>query len=153
MAKPTHQVYACPTPNSDRPHDLAQALGVQPEALREWGRLVQAFHDHGILTILVALVEQSPAIGALAVDQVARPDRIAALRNLIGLLTEISQMSPETLRRLQKGWQAASRTVSADQAPLGIWGLVRTLGDPDVNRGIRLVVEGLKRLGQLAPVD
>jgi uncharacterized protein YjgD (DUF1641 family) len=121
------------------------------EAIAEALALLEALHQSGILTGLKALAEQSGAVARVLVEEAARPENTRAIANLFALQQVLGRVEPEvlldTIQDLASMGQEASRAF-ADDAPLGIFALLRLLRRSEVRRGVRALFCLLARLGQ-----
>ena len=120
------------------------------EARDELDRLLVALHERGVLRLLNGLLAAGPEVSAIALDGLNSPSGQRAVRNAAVLGEAATRIDPEQLATLVGGVTRGIAVASTRMAqePPGTVSLARALHDPDVRRGMNVMLGFLKALGQ-----
>jgi uncharacterized protein YjgD (DUF1641 family) len=131
--------------------ELAANLTDHDEALKKTLELVQELHDSGILEAVHAMLKAKKDIAKIAVDQAARKPITNVINNLMGAAGMLSDMDPELTKKLlgsvSSGMDEAKEYLKSPRK-IGIFGLLKVLFDPDINRAVGFGVRFLKGMGK-----
>lgn len=140
MAKP---IPFTPPPRDEANHAVADAHA-------EWDALLVALHERGVLRLLNGLLRAGPEVTEIALDGLNSPAGQRAVRNTVVLGEAATKIDPERLDALVdgvvRGVAAAGERIG--QGPPGSVSLLKSLNDPDVRRGMNVLLGFLKALGQ-----
>ena len=137
---------------------MAKPLRYKPEpvptdtAQDELQRLLETLYERGVLRLLTNLTAQSHDVAEVALNQINTPEGRDALANLTVVFKALGKLDPEALDKLltgiDKGLQAAVKTLEDRDAPKGTFALIGKLNDPDVRRGFNALLTLVQTLGQ-----
>ncbi len=132
---------------------LAPELAESAAAIRELLELVRLLDERGVLRFSSDLLREEDRVVAVLTDRLSAGDVRRAIRNLEVLVKTFRDLDPGTLGALARGMPAAlSEAHRAERdRPMGIFEIVSTLRDPEVNRGVRMVLGFLRGIGRDAP--
>lgn len=116
---------------------------------RDLERLLEALSQHGILEALTALIEESPTLLKIFLDTAEEPQNLEALQALTGVVTGFFAHVGPTREVIQEEMGKLRRDPEASE-PLGLWGLMRLLKDPEISRALRIGFGVLKALGKVS---
>ena len=146
------------------PRRLDSAAGevdrLTPELQRELVRLARGLHESGALAFLVALAEGSGTLTNEMAEWIHQPGNRRMLQNLVAIYTLLQQIDTEVLvtvaHALEEGLVEAGRARRSGRVarPPTLPSLWRETGDPDVRRGLLIVLGFLRGVGRaqsLAP--
>jgi uncharacterized protein YjgD (DUF1641 family) len=150
MARPIRARPEAPTgPEIVATRTLATDLAATDESVRELLELVRLLDERGLLRFASDLLREEDRVVAVLSDRVP-PDGVRrAMRNLEVLVKTFRDIDPKTLDALARGVPGAleaARRAQGDE-PLGILAILRVLRDPEVNRGVRMVLGFLRGIG------
>jgi uncharacterized protein YjgD (DUF1641 family) len=129
------------------------SIEAAPQALAnaEFQRLLVLAHERGILQGLNHLLEEPDAALGTATDWATQPGNLAVVRHALLFYNTLQSIDPRAvqvlLNRLDGAAAAATQRPDEDRV-LGLWGLLRALRDPDVNRGMRFLLRMAAGLGR-----
>lgn len=133
------------TPPVREPVDTTKA-----DARAELDTLLIALHERGILRLLNGLLSAGPEVSAIALDSLNSPRGQRAVRNAVVIGEAATQPDPDALAALLEG-VTRGITVAGErlgQEPPGTVSLMRAMNDPEVRRGMNVMLGFLKALGQ-----
>lgn len=120
------------------------------DARDELDRLIVALHERGVLRLLNGLLAAGPEVSAIAVNGLNSAAGRSAVRSATVLGEAATKLDPDALETLlagiTRGITAASGRLADD--PPGTVSLAKALRDPDVRRGMNVMLGFLKALGQ-----
>jgi uncharacterized protein YjgD (DUF1641 family) len=124
------------------------------EALTHFLDLLRVLDERGVLRLLGDLASANEEILRVSVDRLSRPGTVRALQNLRVLWGALERIEPARLQRLvddlDRAMDRGSR-VAASERRLGALALLRELGEPQTNRGLRVLLAMLKEFGAEGP--
>lgn len=131
--------------------ELAAHLTEHDEALKKTLELVRELHDSGILEAVHAMLKAKKDIARIALDQASRKPVTNVINNLMGAAEALSEMDPELTKKLlgsvSSGMEEAREYLKAPRK-VGIFGLLKILFDPDINRVLGFGARFLKGMGK-----
>lgn len=130
--------------------ELGSELEKDREALSHFLELLRLLDERGILRLLRDVSRVNEEVVRVGVEWLSRPGSVRAIQNLRVLLATLERIEPARLQKaLADIGQAMER--AADVAPvgprLGAIALLRQLGEPETNRGLRVMLAILKDFG------
>lgn len=112
---------------------LENAPAEHAAALLDSYELLQALHDHGILTLLRGTLGAGTKIVATASETANTPEAIRAMRNAILLGKILGSVDPELLAGAASAVsETFSNARSLPTRPPGLWATLRTFAGRDV---------------------
>jgi uncharacterized protein YjgD (DUF1641 family) len=129
---------------------LAPDLGASVASLRELLELLRLLDERGFLRFSADLLREEDRVVELVTERF-RPGEIRrALRNLDVMVRTFRDLDPATLRTLAESLRGALREAQRAQADraIGLFEILSTLRDPEVNRGVRMVLGFLRGIGR-----
>ena len=117
----------------------------------EFRRLLVLAHERGVLQGLAHFLESPDAAVGTATDWATRPGNLAVVKHALLFYNTLQSIDPRAVQELLNGLDGAAKaavTVPDDGRVLGFWGLLRSLRDPDVNRGMRFLLRMAAGLGR-----
>jgi uncharacterized protein YjgD (DUF1641 family) len=136
---------AQPIPFHQPPRDLGREFGARlqrapeehAEAILAAYDLLQTLHDHGVLEMTRGVVGGSEKILEQAVEVASNPASIRSVRNLLLLVTAVSEIDPDLLSDLTRAIPKALKQANAEEAkPPGLFRLLCTFFNKDFRRGL-----------------
>jgi uncharacterized protein YjgD (DUF1641 family) len=122
------------------------------DALRQLLELVRMLDERGFLRFSADLLREEDRVVEVVSTRFRPEDLRRSVANLEVLVRTFRDIDPETLGALAKGVPAAlkeSRRSESDR-PMGLFEIASALRDPDVNRGVRMVLGFLRGIGTTA---
>ena len=118
----------------------------------ELQRLLEVLHERGVLRLLTNLSAQSHDVAEIVLSQLDTPSGRSAAANLTVVVKALGNLDPAALDTLltgvDKGVQAAVRTLDERETPKNAFALLGKLNDPDVRRGLNALLTLLQTLGR-----
>ncbi len=112
--------------------------------------LVRALDERGLLRFATDVVTEEERVVAVVTDRLP-PDAVrSALENARAVLAGLRDLDPETLTLLSAAIPRGLREAREAEhgRPIGWLELATTLRDPDVNRGLRMLLGFLRGVGR-----
>jgi uncharacterized protein YjgD (DUF1641 family) len=139
-------------PPRDTREELRKRLDEAPlehaEALLDSYKLLQQFHDHGVLELLRGALGASDQLIEATVDAAKSDESVRAIRNAIILGKILGSINPDVLQDIAV---AVSETLGCYKKPVieppGLFSLLSQFRHNDVRRSIALVNKVLETLG------
>lgn len=125
------------------------------EARDELDRLLIALHERGVLRLLTGLLAAGPDVSAVALSGLNSPGGQRAVRSAVVLGEAAMRLDPAQLEMLIEGVVRGIAVAGERMAqePPGTVSLARALRDPEVRRGMNVMLGFLKALGQQGAED
>jgi uncharacterized protein YjgD (DUF1641 family) len=130
--------------------DLGREVEKDREALGHFLELVRVLDERGVLRLAGDFAAANEELVRVGTDWLTRSGTQRAIRNLRVLVEALERIDPDKLERLiGEVGRAVDRgtSVGPSERPLGAFALLRQLGDPDTNRGLRVLLAALKDFG------
>lgn len=158
MAKATKAIIAAVDSREARERvaqaNLATKAAERADSLERWIELAALVERSGLLDLAEAILRKGEDLLEQAVERVSQPSGQSALKNVLRMAQVLGDTDPEVLdRALRTGSKALDGAFSAaERRPVtGLLDLWQSLRDPEVGRGLRMVLEALKAIGANAP--
>lgn len=120
------------------------------ESLASLAEVVRLLDERGFLRFAADLLREEDRVVEVLVDRVPAKSVRAAWRAAAVLVATMRAVEPATAERIARslplGLEEAAR--SADGPMVGLFDVLHALNDPDVNRGVRMLLGGLRGLGR-----
>jgi uncharacterized protein YjgD (DUF1641 family) len=148
MSEPIRDVVRAEGPGGD--HGGVAGLEGSEEALRHFLELIRVLDERGVLRLVHDLVENNEELVRVALDWLSRPENVRAVQSLRALARSAEGIDPA---RLESAATAVLRAVDRaasmpdDGRTRGALSVLRQLGEPDANRGLRILLEILRSIG------
>ncbi len=139
-----------PAPPEGPLEELRPDLVESVESLRALLELVRRLDERGVLRFSAGLLGEEDRVVEVLTERLPAADVRKAVRNLELLVRAFRDLDPTTLAPLAgavPGALDAARAAQEDR-PLGWLDVVSALRDPEVNRGLRMVLGFLRGMGR-----
>lgn len=149
MARPI-RVRPTPTEPSTWEEVLEPEITTSAESVRELLELVRLLDERGLLRFANDVLREEDRVVEVVTRRIEADDLRKAIRNLEVLVRTFRALDPATLGALAQGVPAAldeSHRAERDR-PVGILEIISLLRDPEVNRGVRMVLGFLRGIGR-----
>ncbi|UOR11753.1 DUF1641 domain-containing protein [Halobacillus amylolyticus] len=155
MAKAIRQIdKSIPTPEQEQAQDLEEILGAlakNRESLLILLEIVEELHKSGLLDIAKGMLKTRHKLGVLAMDELDKPavhDLVKSGISTFNFLTKInSDQLDGLLDGVSSGLEESSKSLQTNEK-VGMWGLMKSINDPDINRSITTLLGFLQGMGQ-----
>jgi uncharacterized protein YjgD (DUF1641 family) len=140
-----------PEPAPAAPTELIGAELVESrEALRGFLELLRLLDERGWLRFSTDLLKEEEHVLSVLTERVGPGEVRRTLRNVEVLVEAFRDVDPATLKALAAGVPRALDQAHRAQAdrPVGWLEVASALRDPDVNRGVRMVLGFLRGIGE-----
>lgn len=120
-------------------------------AREELSRLLDNLHESGVLRILSNLLQERHQVSAVALHALEENQGKQGLDNLLILAQALSHLDSDLLHagmvRITDGLNRGHYNTIVEEKDPGLLGIVKRLGDPDIRRGLNLMLDILAALG------
>jgi uncharacterized protein YjgD (DUF1641 family) len=131
--------------------ELETEVAEQQQALKKVLEITGELDKAGILDAVNALVKAREDLTEIAVHQANREPVTTLINNLMNAAGALTAIDPATTAKLassvQRGFGEAEAG-QADSRKISLFGLLKALRDPDINRSIRYGLHFLKGMGK-----
>jgi uncharacterized protein YjgD (DUF1641 family) len=152
VAQPIHSVAS-----EEHPEEVPEPTGVlgdeltkDRDALVHFLELIRLLDEKGLLRIATDFAASNEELLRVSVDWLSRPGTLRAVQNLRVLLEALERIDPKRLEKLITEAGHAADLASQVGPPgrrVGVLALLRQLGEPETNRGLRVLLAALKDFG------
>jgi uncharacterized protein YjgD (DUF1641 family) len=155
MAKAIRRIdKAVPNPAEEQEQgmqEVMQALADSKDAVKLFLSILKEAHNAGLLELLSGLLKARHEVGYLAMKQLNQPNMHHTMKNAMGAMNLLGKIDPNQLETLlngvARGLQRSSQPADEGQS-VGIWGLAKTLRDPEINAAMHIALEFAKGFGE-----
>lgn len=136
---------------------MAKPLNYQPTPVdehrpdKELERLLQSMSEAGLLRLLSNLLSERHRVSATALAALEEHQGKQGLDNLLILIKALSHLDSDLLHagmvRVTHGLNRGQYQNIVEEHDPGVLGLMKRMGDPDVRRGLNLMLDVLAALG------
>ncbi|MBC2177576.1 DUF1641 domain-containing protein [Listeria booriae] len=130
---------------------IKDQIVTEDAAFLEALELVKALHDSGALDMINSALKAKEDIATTFLNEARKEPATNAINNLMISGKLLTDTKPEQTEKLLEGLanaQAKANESLKDDTTLGLFGLVKAMKDPDVNRALRYGLAFLKGVGQ-----
>lgn len=132
-------------------HELESLLAEQDQALNKLLQITGDLNDAGILDAVLAMVKAKEGIAEIVVHQATREPVTNLINNMMSAAGALTAIDPAMTEKLAasaaNGLKEAEKERTNDKK-IGIFGLMKSLRDPDINRSIKFGLNFLKGMGK-----
>jgi uncharacterized protein YjgD (DUF1641 family) len=153
MAKPLTTVVSVELSPEEREAaalaSLRREAAADAEALEAMLRVVRGLHERGLLELTAAVLEQGEDVLRTVVELLAQPGAVRILQNVIAVVQVLGALDVQKVGKVVNGaMDGLDHAVQeGPERPLGLFGLIRSLSDPDVSTGLTALLGALKGMG------
>jgi uncharacterized protein YjgD (DUF1641 family) len=132
--------------------ELKASLTEKEKAVHELLSIIEELHESGLLEAANAFLKAREEIAKIVIGQANRKPVTTMINHVIGIAQLTANLDPQFTSTLLES--AASSVAEAykqtkeNNKKLGIFDLLKTLNDPDINRAIRFILSSLKEFGK-----
>ncbi|WP_077623719.1 DUF1641 domain-containing protein [Sediminibacillus massiliensis] len=138
----------------ERSEDLSAILkqiADNREVIEESLSILQELHKSGVLPMIKGLLQTREKVGSIAIEQINQPGMHNIIKNAMSGMALLSAIDPDQLKQfsdgLTHGMQKAAETSSNDKQ-VGMWGLMKSMRDPNVKTSLNTMMHFLNGLGE-----
>ncbi|TWT27229.1 DUF1641 domain-containing protein [Planomicrobium sp. CPCC 101110] len=131
--------------------ELETLLVQQDQALNKILEITGELNDAGILDAVRAMVKARENLTGIAVHQASREPVTNLINNAMKAAAVVTAIDPNTTARLMdsvKGGLDEAELHRDNPKKIGVFGLVKALRDPDVNRSLKFGINFLRGMGR-----
>ena len=131
--------------------ELETQVAEQQQALKKVLEITGELDKAGILDAVNAMVKAREDLMDITVHQATREPVTTLINNLMNAAGALTAIDPATTAKLSASVQRGFQNAEAGQAnprKIGVFGLMKALRDPDINRSIRYGLHFLKGMGK-----
>jgi len=131
--------------------ELQLLITEQEQAINKILEITGELDDIGVFDAVQAMVKAKEDIAEIAVNQVSREpvtNLINHVMNVSGMLTDIDPGVTEKLAASVKSGLNEAELQDGNDEAVGVFDLMKSLKDPDINRSIKFGLNFLKGMGK-----
>lgn len=131
--------------------ELEALLADQDQALNKLLQITGDLNDSGILDAALAMVKAKEGITEIVMHQATREPVTNLINNMMSAAGALTAIDPATTDKLASSVANGLKEAEADSKTdkkVGIFQLMKSLGDPDINRAIKFGLSFLKGMGK-----
>lgn len=132
--------------------ELKTSLTEKEEAVTELLSIMEELHNSGILEALNAMLKSREDILKIVIGQANRKPVTTVINHVIGIAQLLANLDPQLTAKLLEstasGVTEAYKSAKETEKKIGIFDLLKSLNDPDINRAIRFILATLKEIGK-----
>ena len=131
--------------------ELESLLAEQDQALNKLLQITGDLNDAGILDAALAMVKAKEGITEIVVHQATREPVTNLINNMMSAAGALTAIDPATTEKLAASVADGLKEAEAERTSdkkVGIFQLMKSLKDPDINRSIKFGLNFLKGMGK-----
>lgn len=155
MAKATKQIERKGNRlEEERNDDLSAILNQiadNRESIQIWLDIIHELHQIGILDMIKGLLRTREKVGAIAMEQINQPGMHNIIKNGMSGFQLLAAMDADQLKQIMDGFSRGMQKASENtqhQEQIGMWGLLRSMQDPNVKKTLNILVHFLNGMGE-----
>lgn len=137
------------TPAENQAESLAEILSLINEnrqAITTSLEIIQELHSAGLLDIMKGLLKTRDKIGVIAIDQLNRPSMHRTIENGINTIQLFSEINPDKMKTMLSAANKGLEQMGESNGSK--WGLIKSMGDPDIQSSLSTMIGFLKGMGK-----
>jgi len=131
--------------------DILNQLADNREALTTTLEILNELQETGMLDMVRGLLRTKEKVGSIAVEQLNQPAMHNVIKNGFNLIEFLGELDPDQLQHIMSGMHSGvdktAEGMKQDQT-IGIWGMMKSIRDPHVNRSITTMFNFLEGMGE-----
>lgn len=131
--------------------ELQSTVAAQQQALNKLVEITGKLDDAGILDATKALVTAKDDLTQIAVNQLSREPILNLIKHVMNTSEALSAIDAEKSTKLVEGLKSGlhqAELADGDHTEVGVFDLLRSLNDPDINRAVKFGLNFLKGMGK-----
>ncbi|MNK34668.1 hypothetical protein D3C87_531800 [compost metagenome] len=128
---------------------LKQQLAESNEALEKSLSILKELHDSGFLEAAESMLKAKAKITEVALGQISRKEVTNLINNAVAATGALTNVDPAQTAKLMNGLTSGLQEANTPtERKIGMFTLMKSLRDPDVNRALAFGLSFLKGLGR-----
>lgn len=155
MAKPITSIHKYePTKEESQQQKLEELqalLAEQEEAMNKILEITGELNNAGVLDAVQAMVKAKDDIAGIAVDQLSGDPAKNMIKNVLNASEILASIDPEVSKKLAESMKSGlqeAQLSSENSQQIGLFDLMKSVKDPDINRAINYGLHFLKGMGK-----
>lgn len=155
MAKPITSIHKYePTKEESQQQKLEELqalLAEQEEAMNKILEITGELNNAGVLDAVQAMVKAKDDIAGIAVNQLSGDPAKNMIKNVLNASGILASIDPEVSGKLAESMKSGlqeAQLSSGNSQQIGLFDLMKSLKDPDINRAINYGLHFLKGMGK-----
>jgi uncharacterized protein YjgD (DUF1641 family) len=130
---------------------LIEMTAESRDALVSFLEILQELHSAGLLDIVQGLLKTRHKVGVLAMGQLNQPEMHRIIKNGINTIQFLGELEPDQLQTMLNGVNKGlekSATNAKKGEQISLWGLAKSMRDPDVKMSVSTMMAFLEGMGK-----
>jgi len=131
--------------------DILNQLADNREALTNTLEILNELQKTGILDMVRGLLRTRDKVGSIAIEQINQPSMHNMIKNGFNMIEFLGELDPDQVQKIMNGMHSGvdktSEGMKKDET-IGIWGMMKSIRDPHVNRSITTMFNFLEGMGE-----
>ncbi|KIL37573.1 hypothetical protein SD71_02890 [Cohnella kolymensis] len=132
--------------------EILSAVAQHKKPLIQFMDIVHELHKFGILDALEALLKNRHQVGVIGIAQLNDSGMQHILKNVILATQFLGKVEPTSLDNMLKGVlsgmeRAGGQVADSNNKPVGMFGMIRAMGDEDVRSALGFMLNFLTGMG------
>lgn len=155
MAKATTRIEKQPiAPAELEAQSLQQIVGAvaqNKDAILSFVSIVGELHDSGVLAVVEGLLKNRQQVGVIGITQMNKSGAQRIIKNAVTAAQFMAQLDPVKLKQVLGAVAHGLEEARPSDKKVGLWGMVNTLREPEVNASVSMLVNFLRGMGEGLP--
>lgn len=134
--------------------EVVGAIAQHKDALLQAIDILGEMHKAGLLDVAQGMLKNRQELAVIGINQLNKSGAQRFIKNGMGLVQFLGELDPERLKQVM-GAMAHGLESALDERqptrPAGMWGMLKTLRDPDVNTSLGVMMNFLRGMGEGLP--
>ena len=131
--------------------EILQSVAQQKDSVIAFLDIVNEMHQAGILDVVRGVMKNRQQIGILGVHQLNKSGAQRMIKNGVTAMQFLAQLDPAQLKQVLGAVAGGLEHARPSDRPVGMWGIVNTLREPEVNASVSMVMNFLRGMGHGLP--
>ncbi|WP_431804299.1 DUF1641 domain-containing protein [Halobacillus andaensis] len=131
-------------------NDILSSLAEQKESLLQLLEIIEELRKSGVLDMIQGVLATRHKLGLLAMEELDKPTVHDLVKSGIGAFNFLTKIDPAQLDRIlngmSEGLKHSSEQLDKDEK-IGVWGMMKSVKDPAVNRSLSTFIHFLEGMG------
>lgn len=131
--------------------EIVGAVTQQRDAMLAFVDIVGTLHQAGILSLVQGILKSRHELGVMGINQLNKSGAQRIIKNGVSAMQFMAQLDPDRLKQVLGAVAHGLEQAQPSDRRIGMWGMVNTLNDPDVNTALSVMINFMRGMGEGLP--
>lgn len=131
--------------------EIMSAVAQHKDALLVFMDVLGEMHQSGLLAVAQGLLKNRQQVGVIGVNQLNKSGAQRIIKNGVTAMQFMAQLDPDKLKQVLGAFARGLQEARPSEKPVGLWGMVNSFREPEVNASVSMMVNFLRGVGEGLP--